>query len=230
MLRIMSSNDNSSYERALDQNDNIRPSTSIQKSTGATSSVRRGRRRSSNSTLPCPTCGELYSRRDNLRVHQRVHSGEKPFKCEYCGARFRWVGVLRTHEATHRRRGEALQSSTTTNLASPNSSNSTTVLPQHNHSRPPSVPSHSQLQAHHNSQLNSTHLPVPSPQIRQAHSHHSTSRTASHTHSQHHSLARQPIHGHSSSHRQSPQQDITITINMLLSDENEDYSDNRRPR
>lgn len=227
MLTIMSSNDNSSYEGALDHNDNIRPSTSIQKSTGATSSVRRGRRRSSNSTLPCPTCGELYSRRDNLRVHQRVHSGEKPFKCEYCGARFRWVGVLRTHEATHRRRGEALQSSTTTSLASPNSSNSTTVLPQH-HSRPPPAPSHSHLQAHHSSRLNPTHVTIPSGQMRQTHSHHSNSH--SHSHSQHHSLPRQQAHAHSPSQRQSSQQDITITINMLLSDENEDYSDNRRPR
>lgn len=67
---------------------------------------RRGRRRSSNSTIPCPVCGELYSRKDNLRVHQRIHSGEKPFKCNECDSSFRWAGVLRAHQAVHRKQPE----------------------------------------------------------------------------------------------------------------------------
>lgn len=86
-----------------DQTGNINPSKNIQKN----NSNSRGRRRSSNSTLPCPTCGQLYSRRDNLKVHQRVHSGEKPFMCDECGARFRWIGVLRAHQATHLSRSKA---------------------------------------------------------------------------------------------------------------------------
>lgn len=94
------------YTRMSDQNGNINPSKNIQKPNSNNQVVRRGRRRSSNSTLPCPTCGELYSRRDNLKVHQRVHSGEKPFKCDECGARFRWVGVLRTHQTTHQRQSK----------------------------------------------------------------------------------------------------------------------------
>lgn len=63
-----------------------------------------GRRRSPNSILRCDICNELYSRKDNLRAHQRVHSGEKPFKCSYCGIYFRWMGAWRSHESLHKRR------------------------------------------------------------------------------------------------------------------------------
>lgn len=61
----------------------------------------RGRRKSQSSRYPCEICGELYSRVDNMRVHQRMHSGEKPYKCKYCGQPFRWAGALRSHEASH---------------------------------------------------------------------------------------------------------------------------------
>lgn len=66
-------------------------------------SSQRGRRKSASSTFPCEICGELYSRLDNLRVHQRMHSGEMPFKCKYCNRPFRWAGALRSHEAGHTR-------------------------------------------------------------------------------------------------------------------------------
>lgn len=61
-----------------------------------------GRRTSPNSRLRCDVCNQLYSRKDNLRAHQRVHNGEKPYKCNECGASFRWLGALRTHQATHK--------------------------------------------------------------------------------------------------------------------------------
>lgn len=64
----------------------------------------RGRRTSPNSKLPCPVCHQLYSRRDNLRTHMRIHSKEKPYSCSECHGRFRWVGALRSHEAMHKRR------------------------------------------------------------------------------------------------------------------------------
>lgn len=66
-------------------------------------STQRGRRKSASSTFPCDICGELYSRLDNLRVHQRMHSGEMPFKCKFCSRPFRWAGALRSHEANHAR-------------------------------------------------------------------------------------------------------------------------------
>lgn len=83
----------------------------------------RGRRSSPNSTLVCPECNQLYSRRDNLRAHLRgIHHGDKPYKCNNCGERFRWASTLRSHEATNkcrrdgatpRRRGRARGTSST---------------------------------------------------------------------------------------------------------------------
>lgn len=82
----------------------------------------RGRRKSQSSRYPCEICGELYSRIDNMRVHQRMHSGEKPYKCKYCGQPFRWAGALRSHEASHVR-------SQSTNLR--NSASSSGVKTEH---------------------------------------------------------------------------------------------------
>ncbi|CAN8068812.1 unnamed protein product [Agarophyton chilense] len=67
---------------------------------------RRGRRTAANSNLQCGVCHQFYSRRDNLRVHQRVHTGERPFSCRYCMQPFRWQGALRNHEGIHIRNGE----------------------------------------------------------------------------------------------------------------------------
>lgn len=69
----------------------------------------RGRRTSSNSSIPCKICHQLYSRKDNLRAHQRVHSGEKPYSCSECSVQFRWLGALRSHQASHRRRTAAAE-------------------------------------------------------------------------------------------------------------------------
>lgn len=68
----------------------------------------KGRRISANSTHLCSICNQYYSRRDNLRVHQRVHSGEMPFECRYCGQRFRWMGAFRIHESNHVRDGHSV--------------------------------------------------------------------------------------------------------------------------
>lgn len=45
----------------------------------------------------CPVCNKYYSRRDNLKAHSRIHTGEMPFKCDICDRPFRWIGALRVH-------------------------------------------------------------------------------------------------------------------------------------
>lgn len=89
-----------------------------------------GRRTSPNSTLRCDVCNQLYSRKDNLRAHQRVHNGEKPYKCSDCNASFRWLGALRTHQITHK------------------SSSSPSEQSDSTREREPKIPNHAESNSH----------------------------------------------------------------------------------
>ncbi|XP_043080241.1 BCL6A transcription repressor b [Puntigrus tetrazona] len=46
-------------------------------------------------------CGAQFNRPANLKTHSRIHSGEKPYKCETCGSRFVQVAHLRAHVLIH---------------------------------------------------------------------------------------------------------------------------------
>lgn len=49
----------------------------------------------------CDICGKQFANSQNLKVHKRLHSGQKPFICSYCGKSFNQSSNLVTHIICH---------------------------------------------------------------------------------------------------------------------------------
>ena len=46
----------------------------------------------------CKDCKKSFADSSNLKVHERIHNGDKPYQCKTCNKRFNQSSKLKKHE------------------------------------------------------------------------------------------------------------------------------------
>lgn len=50
-----------------------------------------------SSVFVCHLCNKVLSNKNNLKMHYRVHTGERPYKCKFCNYRATKAFNLKSH-------------------------------------------------------------------------------------------------------------------------------------